>query len=113
MKSITLLIASAGLLLTLAAPVNAHDGGYREYDSSTRYREHDSSARYRQHDSSARYRHYDERRGKMPRWLKRQTSFRAWYKHSRYKQRRAITWTRLFEIYSWEKRQHRHRHRDW
>ena len=104
MKSITLLIASAGLLLTLAAPVNAHEGGYREYDSS---------ARYRHYDSSARYRHYDERRGKMPRWLKRQTSFRAWYKHSRYKQRRAITWTRLFEIYSWEKRQYRRRHRDW
>jgi hypothetical protein len=69
MKSITLLIASTGLLLTLAAPVNAHEGGYRKHDSSTRYRQHDSSARYREHDSSARYRHYDERRGKMPRWL--------------------------------------------
>jgi hypothetical protein len=95
MKTITLLLASAGLLLTMAAPVNAHEVGYRE------------------HDSSARYRHYDEQRREMPRWLKRQKSFRAWYGQSRYKHRRAISWARLYEIYSWDRRQYRRRHRDW
>ena len=86
MKMMALLTISGALLLTIAAPVNAHDAGYREYDQRNRYF----------------YSH--RRRTEMPRWLKRQKEFRHWYRHSPYKRRRALSWARVFEIYQWERR---------
>lgn len=92
MRIITLLIASGGLLLSMAAPVSANDDAYYENDVPDRY-------------------HYeDHRRTAMPHWLKRKTSFRSWYKHSPHKRRPAISWARLYEVYSWERRNaHRYR----
>ena len=86
MRMITLLIISGGLLLAMAASVNAHEAGHRDYDQRDRY--------YYSHS----------RRSEMPRWLKRQSAFRNWYLHSSYKRRRALSWARLFEIYQWQRR---------
>ena len=86
MKMMTLLFISGALLQTIAAPVNAHESGYHEYDQRDRYS-----------DSN-------RRRKEMPRWLKRQREFRLWYRHSPYKRRRALSWARVFEIYRWERR---------
>lgn len=54
---------------------------------------------------------YDVRRShRMPYWLKRDRSFRQWYKHTRLRRQRHLTWHRLFRIYRWEtidRRKHR------
>ena len=101
MKMLTLLSLSGALLLTIAAPVNAHEAGYHEYDQRDRYS------------------YSQKRRAQMPRWLKRQREFRHWYRHSPYKRRRALSWTKVFEIYQWERRyahryaeRRRHHHDD-
>ena len=86
MKTMTLLFISSALLLTIAAPVNAHEAGHREYDQRDRYS------------------YSNKRRTEMPRWLKRQREFRHWYRQSPYKRRRALSWSRVFEIYQWERR---------
>jgi len=90
MRMMTLLIVSGGLLLTLAAPVNAHNAGHHDYDRQDRH-------------------YYSiKRRSEMPRWLKRHQAFRHWYKRSPNKRRQSLSWARLFEIYRWE---HRHARR--
>ena len=38
----------------------------------------------------------------MPRWLKRDHSFRKWYTHTRLKRDRRLAWNQLFDIYRWE-----------
>jgi len=51
------------------------------------------------------YYHIDARRSDhMPRWLKRNHSFRKWYSHSRLKRDRRLAWNQLFDIYRWERR---------
>ena len=50
----------------------------------------------------------------MPRWLKRNRSFRHWYKHTRLRLNRRLAWHQLFDIYRWERsllREHRRGHR--
>jgi hypothetical protein len=100
MKTMTLLFISGALLLTIAAPVNAQEAGYHEYDQRDRYS------------------YSNKRRTEMPRWLKRQREFRHWYRRSPYKRRRALSWARVFEIYRWERRyarryaERRYDHRD-
>jgi len=66
------------------------------------------------------YYHYDYRANvrrsqHMPRWLKRDDSFRRWYKHTRLKRNRYLAWNHLFDIYRWERhREYRYdrRYRD-
>lgn len=86
MKILALLIVSGGLLLTMATPANAHEYVRHEYDRGDRYY------------------HYSGHRSDMPRWLKREKTFRKWYRHSRYKRRQTVSWARLYEIYRWERR---------
>lgn len=86
MKIIALLIVTGGLLLTMAAPVNAHEITRHEYDRGDRHND------------------YTGHRSEMPRWLKREKAFRKWYRHSRYEHRRTVSWARLYEIYRWEHR---------
>ena len=51
------------------------------------------------------YYHFDARRSEhMPRWLKRDHSFRQWYRHTRLKRDRHLAWNQLFDIYRWERR---------
>lgn len=86
MKIIALLIASGGLLLTMAAPASARDAGH--YD----------------HDRADRNYYYTERQSEMPRWLRRERAFRAWYRRSPNHRRRAMSWDRLYNAYRWERR---------
>ena len=79
MKILALLIVSGGLLLTMATPANAHEYVRHEYDRGDRYY------------------HYSGHRSDMPRWLKREKTFRKWYRHSRYKRRQTVSWARLYE----------------
>ncbi|MGB5511281.1 MAG: hypothetical protein WBM87_06195 [Woeseiaceae bacterium] len=39
----------------------------------------------------------------MPRWLKRNKSFRHWYTHSSVRRDRRLGWHQLFDIYRWER----------
>lgn len=39
----------------------------------------------------------------MPRWLKRNKSFRHWYTHSRIRRDRRLGWHQVFDIYRWER----------
>lgn len=56
--------------------------------------------------------HYVELRPKhMPRWLKRDRSFRHWYRHSPLQRDRRLAWYQLYEIYHWERRYGRTYHR--
>lgn len=46
----------------------------------------------------------------MPRWLKRNRSFRHWYTHTSLRRNRYLAWHQLFDIYRWEtidRRKHR------
>lgn len=46
----------------------------------------------------------ETRRAKhLPIWLQRNQAFRAWYKHSRLKKNRYLSWHQLFDIYRWER----------
>lgn len=47
----------------------------------------------------------------MPRWLKRDKSFRHWYKRSHYRQDRRLSWVALFEIYHWQRKSRRYHYR--
>jgi len=58
----------------------------------------------------AHYRLEHRRSDRMPYWLKRNQSFRKWYRQTRLRKNRHLAWHRLFDIYRWqriEKRQHR------
>ena len=83
--SATLLLA-AGLFLTDVSPATAHPGadGARAHDRG----------------------HYVEirRRHEMPRWLRRNTDFRHWYRRSPLSRYRQISWNQLYDIYRWERR---------
>ena len=59
------------------------------------------------------YRGGDVRRSeRMPRWLKRNDSFRKWYRHSSLQRNWRLAWGELFEIYHWERR-YGHRYDRW
>ena len=90
-KIITVALVAGGLLLLDSPEATAHDEGRYSYYST----------------------HYQadlHRRHQMPRWLKRDRAFRHWYKHSRLRRHRHLSWDRLFDIYRWEtvdRRMHR------
>ena len=55
------------------------------------------------HQHWAHY-HVETRRvHRMPPWLKRNQSFRHWYRHSGLRKNRYLSWHRLFDIYRWER----------
>ena len=62
------------------------------------------------HPSPAYYRAEHRRSHQMPRWLKRNKSFRYWYSHTRLRWNRRLGWHQLFDIYRWE-RAYTHRYR--
>lgn len=43
------------------------------------------------------------REQQLPRWLKKNPSFRTWYRHSRLRKNRYLSWHQLFDIYRWER----------
>lgn len=46
---------------------------------------------------------------KMPKWLKRDKSFRHWFEHSHLRRDRQLSWSQLFDIYRWEHSHYRYR----
>jgi hypothetical protein len=100
-KIITVALIAGGLLLLDSPEAAAHKEVRNAYQSS------------------ANFRFVAQRAKLMPRWLKRNKSFRKWYQHTRLRRNRHLAWNRLFEIYRWERvhlRQHRrddHRYRDY
>ena len=53
--------------------------------------------------------HEHHHRGHMPRWMKRDRPFRAWYRHTRLKYNPRLDWWELYDIYRWERRYSTHR----
>ena len=110
-------VIACGLLLLDAPEAAAHesrDSQYRSYryDNSASHRR-DSYGRhsYNRDGYRDRYRgdnrrdNYGSRHNRakeMPRWLKRNKSFRHWIRHSRLRENRRLSWNELFGIYRWE-----------
>ena len=95
-KIVTVALIAGGLLLLDAPEAAAHKEVRNSYQPPAYY-------------------HLEARRGKhMPLWLKRNRSFRHWYKHTRLRRDRRLAWHQLFNIYRWERsalREHRRGHR--
>lgn len=85
MKTIALLCLSGGLLFAAATPANASPSERYDYVPPGHY--------------EARI----ERPHQMPRWLRQERSFRYWYRESPHRYRRALSWTRLYDIYGQER----------
>jgi len=84
-KIITVALIAGGLLLLDSPEAAAHKEVRNSYQSSSHFR-------------------YDTRRAKhMPRWLKRNKSFRHWYRQTRLRKNKRLAWHRLFDIYRWER----------
>lgn len=77
---------------------DSHDRKYRESHS----REYYARERHRDYYRSDYYGAKYKRAPKMPRWLKHNRSFRHWYKHTRLRKNRYMSWHQLFDIYRWE-----------
>lgn len=110
-KVILSAVIACGLLLLDAPEAAAHeqrDGQYRapRYDYSDSYRR-DGYGR----DSYSRdyYGSRHKRAKEMPRWLKRNKSFRRWIRHSHLRENRRLSWYQLFDIYRWEHSDYRYR----
>ena len=90
------LVLASGAMLLYAPTAEAH---HKHYDK-----------RYGQHEI-----YYD--RGYMPRWLRKQRSFRHWYRYTPLKHNYRLDWHELYDIYRWESRysraryHHRYKHR--
>jgi hypothetical protein len=92
-KILTVALLAGGLLLLDSPEAAAHKEIRHTYQPSAYYR-------------------FETRRAKkMPFWLKRDRSFRRWYKHTRLRRNSYLAWHQLFDIYRWErgyvKRHHR------
>lgn len=84
-KLLTTALLAGGLLL-LDAPTAAAHQEYRTL-----------------HNPWVHY-HVETRRAhQLPRWLKKNRSFRNWYRHSRLRTNRYLSWHQLFDIYRWER----------
>jgi hypothetical protein len=108
-------VIACGLLLLDVPEAAAHDQGDRrhsspsnEYSDSYR-RESRGRSSYRREGYQRDYKRskYDRAR-KMPKWLKRDRSFRRWFEHSRLRRDHWLSWQQLFEIYRWELSYRRH-----
>ena len=94
-KFISVALVAGGLLLFDAPEASAHSEIRFSYQPTHYY--------------------YDHKRPKhMPYWLKKDRGFRRWYKQTRLRRHRHLSWYRLFDVYRWEtyeQRAHRrHRH---
>jgi len=91
-KIITVALIAGGLLLLDSPEAAAHKEVRSVYQPSAYYR-------------------LELRRPKhMPHWLKRNQSFRKWYKRTHLRRNRHLAWHQLFDVYRWERidaRKHR------
>lgn len=90
MKRMTFsLIVGACLFLASAPDASAHGTEYRPYIVNDHY-------------VVGRIRHF-------PTWLRRDRDFQHWYLHSRYRFTRRMSWHRIYDLYIFERRYHRHK----
>jgi len=93
-KLMTAALVAGGLMLLNTPEAAAH--------TEVRY-SHEPPPRYYNHRGY--YRGADMRRSEhMPRWLKRNKSFRKWYRHSSLRRNWRLAWDDLFDIYRWDRR---------
>ena len=107
-KVIISALIACGVLLLDAPEAAAHETRVIQ-DRWSAYGSHSDNRREkhsRDYYSQNRYRdHYGanhKRAKKMPRWLKRNRSFKHWFKQSRLKKNHHLSWHQLFDIYRWE-----------
>jgi len=94
-KIVTVALIAGGLLLLDSPEAAAHKEVRNSYQPSAHYRVETRRAKH------------------MPFWLKRNRSFRKWYKHTRLRRNRHLAWHQLFDIYRWERvRLNKHRRGD-
>ena len=108
-------VIACGLLLLDSPEAAAHEETFRQYRSHANYSDkfhrdvyrRDAYSRdgYRRDHFKAKY----DRAKRMPRWLKRNMSFRHWYGNTRLRKNRRLSWDQLFDIYYWERRYFRYR----
>ena len=46
----------------------------------------------------------------VPRWVRKDRGFRQWFMHSRYRYAHRQNWHRLYDLYLYDRRGHRHSH---
>jgi len=102
-------VIAFGLLLLDSPEAAAHEETYSQYRSHTVDKSNQRSANRDGYHGNYRrdYRenHRDSNRNrakKMPKWLKKDRSFRRWYEHTRLQRVRSLSWNDLFDIYRWE-----------
>jgi hypothetical protein len=87
-KLMTAAVIAGGLMLVNSPEAAAHKEVRNVYQPPAHY-----------------HTHIDMRRSNhMPRWLKRNKSFRHWYRHTPLKRDRRLAWHQLFDIYRFERR---------
>ncbi len=115
-KLIISTVIACGLLLLEVPEAAAHEARPNQH-RSVPYDTHDRDS-YRRDGYRDAYRHdyrrdyYGsryERAHKMPRWLKRDRSFRRWFEHTRLRKNRRLSWNQLFDIYRFEYSNYRYR----
>jgi hypothetical protein len=113
-KLILTTVMACGLLLLESPEAAAHEESYSQQRS-----QHVDRSDYYRRDAQGRheYRHHGyrhdyhskhkarkaKRESQMPRWLRKDRSFRHWYEHTRLRSDRHISWNQLFDIYRWER----------
>lgn len=110
-KFISLALAAGSLMLLDSTPAAAHgDSRDKRLRSDDHYsRSYDRDYHMHRDQRSKRYQKKFKRSKHMPFWLSQDRSFRRWFRHTRFKANRRLSWHRLFEIYRYERRYHRHR----
>ncbi len=110
-------VMACGLLLLNAPEASAHqdrDGHHRakshdSYGRDSYRKDHNRREVYRDGYRHDYYSNRYKRAKEMPRWLKRDRSFRRWLDHSRLRKNRRLSWHQLFDIYRTEHSYYRYR----
>ena len=100
-KVMTAVVVAGGLMLMNSPESAAHTEVRFAYQSPPYYDNHRGS----------HHGFYEYRSRHMPRWLKRNKSFRNWYRHSSLKRNGRLAWGELYDIYRWERRYDRRHHK--
>jgi hypothetical protein len=93
-KVMTAVVVAGGLMLMNAPEAAAHTEVRYAYQSPP----------YNDGYRGLHHGFYERRSKHMPRWLKRNESFRKWYRHSSLKRNQRLAWGELYDIYRWERR---------
>ena len=92
-KIVTVALITGGLLLLDSPEAAAHKEVRNVYQPSAHYRVEAQRSKH------------------MPFWLKRNKSFRKWYRQTWLRKDRRLAWHQLFDIYRWERTYLRHQRR--